>query len=68
MVESPGKCVDTSRTWSVRRIRNKINGEKNCLCSIAEKKLFAFITYHEHKGGQCGLDHSFLANMKKMPE
>ena len=38
MVESPGKCVDTSRTWSVRRIRNEINGEKIVLCSIAEKK------------------------------
>ena len=38
MVESPGKCVDTSRTWSVQRIRNEINGEKIVLCSIAEKK------------------------------
>ena len=35
MVESPGKCVDTSRTWSVRR--SKLN-KQIVLCSTAEKK------------------------------
>ena len=29
MVESPGKCVDTSKTWSCEEL-NEINGEKNC--------------------------------------
>ena len=42
MVESPGKCCDILRTKMVCGESNEINGEKIVLCSIAEKKLFAF--------------------------